>query len=600
MVGLHSASSVPSAARQTPMPAGGLCARPGFLSVLKAVAIVLAWSGQAHAAGTIKLTDGVELGGPVVRQVEISPDGTRVVFAADTEAGDIAAVFSVPIGGGLVTQLAGGTIVMDNYTIGDLNIQGMGKKVFQIAPDGQSVIYSSEPSAGHVDLHSIAITGGSATHLASLDGNTIGSLRFAVTPDSGRVLYNVWPDRTLADPHIALYSVAASGGQAPLALFDFPSPEYATVSGAYVGPSDSMLSPDGTKALASDTNTLYIRCVDGGPTTTLASTDLPYTVEDRHFTADGSRIVYTARNSEVYPSAYYVYSVGADGGTPLLVYTGENSSNSRPKGIKPDKVTETPDGKQLIAAETGALGQTRFVSIDLANGASTELGTVTTGTARYFERYAIRHDAAGAVYLASDDAGARSWWHVSFAGGEALRLSDDLAPAADYPSVMLGLMTCQITPDDLTVVYDFATADGREIYSVPIDGGASIRLDAGPGEASYVLDFDLTPDGQYVIYTVGEASDWFFFNGGTPVTGLYAVNVHGGTPWLLNDPLAEGDCIGGYTIGPDGRAVFWAGNAADGYELYSAAVPEPATLALLATGAMGALYCRRSTTRRRS
>jgi len=364
-----------------------------------------------------------------------------------------------------------------------------------------------------------------------------------------------------------------------------------------------MISPDGTKALACDANMLYVRGVDGGPTTMLASTDVPYTVQDRHFTADGSRVVYTAQNVGMFPSVYYVYSVGAGGGTPVLLYTGENSSNPRPKGIAPGLVTETPDGTHYIAAETAALGQMRFVSIAMDSGAPTELGTVTTGTDRYFDRRAIRHDAAGAMYLATGDAGATSWWYVPFAGPDPVRLSDDLAAAASYPSTLLGLgmMTCQITPDDQTVVYDLATANGMELYSVPITGGPSVRLDAGPGNAPYVLGyFDLTPDGQYVIYLVGEATDWFLFDGRMPITGLYAVNVHGGTPWLLNDPLAEGDCIGGYTIGPVGAVVFWAGNGTDGYELYSAAVPEPATLALLVAGAMAALHRRRPDTRRRS
>jgi len=191
--------------------------------------MLLAWSGRADAAGAVKLTDGAEFGGQWGRQMQISPDGTRVVFTADKPAGDIAAVFSVPIGGGPVTQLAGGTVVPDNY-IGGVTIQGLGKKVFQIAPDGQSVVYRSEPSVGRVDLYSTPIAGGPATHLASLDGNTVAALRFEVTPDSARVLYNVMPDRTLPDPHIVLYSVPASGGQAPLTLFDFPSPEDLTVA----------------------------------------------------------------------------------------------------------------------------------------------------------------------------------------------------------------------------------------------------------------------------------------------------------------------------------------------------------------------------------
>ena len=197
------------------------------------------------------------------------------------------------------------------------------------------------------------------------------------------------------------------------------------------------------------------------------------------------------------------------------------------------------------------------------------------------------------MYFGTDDADATSLWYVPFSGGAALRLTDDVPAADSYPPLMSPQETiCLITPDDLTVVYEVATTDGYELYSVAITGGPSVRLDHGPAAGLYIRNTELTPDGRYVVYSVGDPS---IYSSTTVVHtyGLYAVSVHGGTAWLLSNPLAADQYIRSYEIAPDGTVVYWAGNQDAGYDLYAAPIPEPASLGLLALAGAAVLGRRR-------
>jgi Tol biopolymer transport system component len=562
--------------------------------VLVSCGLLLAPDGQVGAA--VKLTDSTQRGGTVGRQMEISPDGTRVVFTADTPGGDIAAVFSVPITGGAVTQLAGGTVVLDNYTLPG-NAFSTAHRIFDITPDGLSVIYNTEPSVGNVNLMKAPIAGGTSVQLASLATSHVDMFAFQIASDSAHVIYGASGHGSSATENRVIYSVPTSGGQSPVTLFDV-APQAIMVTG-YRLPT---ISPDGQQVICNDETHLYIQDIGGGPVTTLGSVDPDLEIVFAYFTGDGSHIIYNANTplSLFSPTmTSETYSVKVDGTNTILLSSSSGSILGpgipiHPKGVLPARHVEF-DGSHLLRSANPSAGVTEFRSLSLDTGNTTIIGTVTCPADRAFFNPQALHDGSGAVYQCSDDNGIGSLWYAPFTDGQARILADNVSGAGSLlPPLFPWLFSMALTPDDQTLVYSSPMASGGyELYSISLAGADPVRLDAGPGDANYILWFSLTPDGQYVIYSIGDEFLPSSLNDQSPVTGLYAVSVHGGTPWRVSDPLAEGECIGGYSIAPDGTVVYWAGSNADGYDLYAAAVPEPATLGLLAIGGLAVLRRRR-------
>ncbi|MGB2822793.1 MAG: PEP-CTERM sorting domain-containing protein, partial [Phycisphaerae bacterium] len=286
------------------------------------------------------------------------------------------------------------------------------------------------------------------------------------------------------------------------------------------------------------------------------------------------------------------YSVGVAGGSAVQLVSTWSGPGPAPKGVQNGRVA-TIGSTDIVTAHTSS-GVTEFHRVAIDTGASTLMGSVPADTERSLFLRAALHDASGAVFQGLDDSEAMSLWYIPFSGGPALRLTEDMPAVESYPEeyILPHFARCLITPDDRTLVYSIPATDGRELYSVPMSGGASVRLDHDPIAGLSVFEEELTPDGLYVVYSVGE------YTGdrglGNHIKELYAVGVHGGTPWLLNDPLASGQFIAGdYQIGPDGTVVYWAGNDETGYDLYSSAIPEPATLLLICGAAAPVLLKRR-------
>ena len=127
-------------------------------------------------------------GFPGIRAIRVSPDGRRVVYAAEQDTDDILDLYSVPIEGGPVTRL-GGPLARNGADIPSAESR------FRITPDGTRVVFVVDPTDDLLDdlveLHSVPIGGGVATKLSGPMevGERIFASRMEVSPDSRHVVF---------------------------------------------------------------------------------------------------------------------------------------------------------------------------------------------------------------------------------------------------------------------------------------------------------------------------------------------------------------------------------------------------------------------------
>ena len=211
----------------------------------------------------------------------------------------------------------------------------------------------------------------------------------------------------------------------------------------------------------------------------------------------------------------------------------------------------------------------------------------------------------------SDGDGARKLYAAPAAGG-TWRLLVDPPPGGSWYG-------CRVSPDSRRIVYcgPFGPGGRKELFSMPIDGSAATVVLSGPMGSSgsiYSSRFEITPDGQRVIYQATQETDLTptlfsvpidgsdpafrlhtFLGGDEWVAGwavapdsgrvvyrarlgdhdpyeLYSVPVAGGTPWKISGPLVDGGRVQSMLVTPDsGTVVYRADEEVAGkYELYSA------------------------------
>jgi len=142
-----------------------------------------------------------------------------------------------------------------------------------------------------------------------------------------------------------------------------------------------------------------------------------------------------------------------------------------------------------------------------------------------------------------------------------------------------------ISPDDRWVVYlaDNDVDDVFELYSVPIEGGASVKLN-GPLVAGGAIDhysFRISPDGGTVVYVADQET--------VTVREIYAVPIAGGPAVKLNGPMVTAGDVQAFRFIPnEGAVVFMADAEINGiYELYRATLDGQSTQRLTPGFAQG-------------
>lgn len=167
--------------------------------------------------------------------------------------------------------------------------------------------------------------------------------------------------------------------------------------------------------------------------------------------------------------------------------------------------------------------------------------------------YAISSDENWVVYVADQDNDEISDINsVPIAGGKPTILSKSLS---NNGHVNYHRNSPFIISNDNRYVVFLANSGyftrGRELYSVPINGGVPVKLNGSLVEDGLVYeDFQISPDSKYVVYRA---------NQNIPnVEEIYSVPITGGTPVRLNRPLAQDFDVGDYfDISPDSNWVVY-------------------------------------------
>jgi Tol biopolymer transport system component len=224
----------------------------------------------------------------------------------------------------------------------------------------------------------------------------------------------------------------------------------------------------------------------------------------------------------------------------------------------------TPDGLRVVYRDDAEVDELRELwSVAVASGVPVRLSrlAVPLGTPALALDFAISPDSQTVVYRAAqDDPTVLELYRIPTAGpsGSEVKLSRHMVEDGD-------VLALAISPDGGRVVYvaDAETDGARELYSVPIGGGATVKLNSTLRPGGNVDSFGFSPGGSRVVYRADQEADARF--------ELYSVPTGGGTAVKLNGPLVPGGDVSTFAFAPDGsRVVYLADQQTnDSPELYS-------------------------------
>lgn len=503
------------------------------------------------AGGTpVKLNGTMTPGGSIDTDFLISPDGNDVVYVADQDTDGETELY--------ITSVAGGTPLKLNGPLwpgGDVDDDGL-----QFSPDGSHILFVPVVSgAGIQELFIVPRTGGTPIKLngpLAPGGDVIATVRgIQFTQDGSQVLYVADQD---TDGVTELYVVSATGG-VPIKL------NSALPSGGDIR-SDIHQSPDGKRLVywgdqdTDQVNEIYIVPIAGGTPVKLSGTlgegeDTEFPI----FTPDGSRVLYrvydSSFNGDIYSRVVRQHMAGAAG----LWHTAATWEH----GETPDEVMHIVLNTPAVVTATGSSGPQIANMIDLGGGAATSTLVLETGaTLTSVNRFAIhdngvlRGDGQLNADLVVADGG-----EIRVAAGDRLHISGntlvnsgrieaigtslDQAEIEFDTAVVNGASTGLITAahshlqfdEGLTNNGELTITDGQNHVFGEINNTGKIVVSAG---ASVTFNGNLVQNGVLTISKVGNTSSSATFLGDVSGSGT----LDGGGDVVLEGNLSPGNSPG--------------------------------------------------------
>lgn len=188
-------------------------------------------------------------------------------------------------------------------------------------------------------------------------------------------------------------------------------------------------------------------------------------------------------------------------------------------------------------------------------------------------RFVITPDGQTVIFTTNERVpGLLELYRVSINGGEAMRLSTELTSTKHF-------VDFKITSDGQWVIYSASFPqdvnypyDQKAIYRHPIDDSQpSVRLsqELSPDSRIMYYGFQVSSDGQYVVYRVCSS-----------YCEIFSASVDGSSPPVkLNKALPNGGTIWEYRISPNGQSVVYIGeqDTPGVTEIYSVPIEGPAS-----------------------
>jgi Tol biopolymer transport system component len=505
----------------------------GFFLVISSTSV--AWS-----AAPIKLSGPLGPGQNVTTaSVQISPDGNRVLYLGDQDADNVFEIFSVPVGGGTRVQL-NGTLA----TGGDVLVNGL-----DISPDGSRVLYYADETTDEVfEAFSVPLTGGTPTKLNGTlaVGGDVSNAGLKFNSSGTQVLFH--GDQT-TDEVFEVFIVPSTGGtpvklngalvangdtqstdlqfspngSRVIYLADqatdevFESFSVPSAGGSAIKLNDTLvaggdvtlqrINSDGSQVLyLSDQTTdevfeiFSVPTTGGTPVKLNGSMGVGGDVSNfgLQFSPDGSRVVYFAdQNAD---NVNELFSVPSTGGAAVklngtLVTNGDVGSTS---------ILISPDSSRVIyTADQDADNVFEIFSVPIAGGTPVKLsgpmvanGDVSVSTGGR----AFSPDSSRVIYTADQDSDeVVELYSVPSAGGTSIKLNGPMALGGDVQPISLSL-----SPNGSRVLYvaDQETDGLAELFMVPVAGGTPVRVN-GPmvtGGGANTAGGQFTPDGSRIVF----------------------------------------------------------------------------------------------------
>jgi Tol biopolymer transport system component len=391
-----------------------------------------------------------------------------------------------------------------------------------------------------IGLFSVPVSSGALTKLNSQSGSVIN---FQIAPNSQRIVY-LDNEATFASDE--LFATSITGG--PIVKLNGPLP-----SPLDIRQSDYGITPNSQhviyKAFTSQNSlALYSTSLGGGTPIVLNMPSDGFTVGNSapyppfYITPDSSRVLYDVRPN-ITPSElpYSVLSTPVTGGPATTL--SEPGVDHAYNGYR-----ITPDGQSAIygAFVTNIHGELYKAPID--GGPSTLLTSPIDSGSVSFADYLFTPDSSTVVFRGRDgQSDINELFRVSLTGGDPVRLNDPSAGAVK-------VYDFELTNDGQTVVFVANPNEGTEpaqLFSVPTSGGANTPLTP----LRVLSDHKVSPDGKYVVYRSNHVN--------TSDYELFSVPVAGGETTKLNLPMiANGDVLN-FTFTPDGKKVIYSATPND-------------------------------------
>jgi dipeptidyl aminopeptidase/acylaminoacyl peptidase len=419
--------------------------------------------------------------------VDLRPDGERALLTAN-EPGSLAWLFSAPLEGGETVRLHAPLAADVRAFPGPLT------------PDGSRVVYGTGSFDG-VEVFVVPLAGGASVPLTlpdrPLDARSALLDLFAISPDGTlgvSALYErLDPDDNFDPDPVLLFSTALDGGPATVLhegmWFDDPL----------------VITSDSERVVYSRAGELFSTSVGGGVPARL-SPDLPLPANPQRFsvTSDDALVIY---DDDVERGFNDVYAVPMAGG-------------SRTRLSHPDGLVDAfpwilaPDGKHVVFAQPlGPLPalEDQLFSVPVQGGEPTPLSPPILLSIQFRGIAGIRvsRDGDRVLYAAEQDsAELMDVYAVPIEGGPVTRLGGPIARNGTN-GLNDTLARFQLTPDETRVVLLVDATDDSfdgpfELYAVPIDGGATTKLNAplAANERIFPSSIEITPDGRHVVFLV--------------------------------------------------------------------------------------------------